>query len=397
MAEDPNPFAGNRRWAVLAAGMTTMIAACAFQYGLPFLIPALRASGLSLAEAGLLISAPVAGILSSLVIWGAVTDRVGERRVLVAGLAATVALLGVASTVERPVALGVLLAAAGATSSCVHVASGRLILGWFGAHERGLAMGLRQTAQPLGVALAAVTLPGLGAAGLGAAIAFLAAASAVALAVVLAVVRDPAMPAGADVAATSSPYRGGFLWRVHAASSLLVVPQFTVSAFAFDYLVNDRGWASSAAGSVLACAQVGGGGMRLVAGWWSDRAGSRLRPMRVLALTTAGVLGGLAAGALAGAPVTVVLLLAAAVLTASTNGLAFTAVAERAGRFWAGRALGVQNTTQNVAAAATPPAVAALVTAVGPASGYAAAFTLVVGFPLVAALTIPVGGEQPAV
>src|SRR5690349_21511349 len=130
-----------RRWLVLAVGMVGLIAACAFQYGLPFLVPAFRADGLTLAQAGLLISAPVAGILSSLVLWGVVTDRVGERRVLLAGLVATVALLGVASTVESPVGLGVLLGLAGATSACVHVASGRLILGWFAAHERGLAMG----------------------------------------------------------------------------------------------------------------------------------------------------------------------------------------------------------------------------------------------------------------
>jgi MFS family permease len=387
--------AGRRRWAVLAVGMLTMVATCAFQYGLPFLVPAFRASGLTLAEAGLLISAPIAGVLSSLVIWGAVTDRVGELRVLVVGLGATIVLLATAVTVDRTVVLGALLAAAGATSACVHVASGRLILGWFAAHERGLAMGLRQTAQPLGVALAAVTLPALGARDPGTAIAFLAVASAVALLLVVVVVRDPVMPAGGDVAATASPYRGGFLWRVHASSSLLVVPQFTVSAFAFDYLVNDRSWPSAGAGLVLAGAQVAGGGTRLAAGWWSDRARSRLRPMRVLALVTAVTLGGLAAGALAGTGVAVVLLLVAAAVTASTNGLAFTAVAERAGRYWAGRALGVQNTTQNVAAAATPPAVATLITAIGPASGYAAAFAVAVGFPLVAAVTIPVGGERP--
>jgi len=391
----PERRADPRRWAVLVAGMLTLIATCAFQYGLPFLVPAFRASGMTLAEAGVLISTPIAGVLSSLVVWGAVTDRVGERRVLLAGLAATVGLLAVASVVRGTLALGLLLAAAGATSSCVHVASGRLILGWFAAHERGLAMGLRQTAQPLGVALAAVALPGLGAHDPQRAIAFLAVAAAVALGLVLGLVRDPATPVGGPAEETTSPYRGAFLWRIHASSSLLVVPQFTVSAFAFDYLVNDRRWATAAAGSVLAIAQVGGAGIRLFAGWWSDQAGSRLRPMRLLALVTAGVLGGLAVGAAVGTPVTVALLVVAAVLTASTNGLAFTAVAERAGRFWAGRALGVQNTTQNVAAAATPPAMAALITATGPATGYAAAFGVAVGFPIVAALTIPVTGERP--
>ena len=67
--------------------------------------------------------------------------------------------------------LGVCLALAGAAGGSVFAASGRLILGWFARHERGLAMGIRQSAQPLGVALAAVTLPTLGASGTGLAVA----------------------------------------------------------------------------------------------------------------------------------------------------------------------------------------------------------------------------------
>ncbi len=55
----------------------------------------------------------------------------------------------------------------------MYAASGRLILGWFAASQRGLAMGIRQSAQPLGVAVAAVSLPSLAARGLPAALTFL--------------------------------------------------------------------------------------------------------------------------------------------------------------------------------------------------------------------------------
>jgi MFS family permease len=382
-----------RRWAVLIVGMTAMVAVCAFAYGLPFLLPALRASGLTLTRASLLISAPIAGVLCSLVIWGAITDRVGERRVLLLGLSAAAGLLVLASRVPDPLLLGALLVAAGAASSCVHVASGRLILGWFPPEQRGVAMGLRQTAQPLGVALAAVALPPLGERGLGPALAFLAGGVLLAVVLILLVVQDPDAAAAAD-APTASPYGNPYLWRVHVASSLLVVPQFTVGAFAFDYLVHDRAWDAGPAGAVLAAAGLAGGGMRLAAGWWSDRVRSRLRPMRLLSLGTSAVLFGLAAAALRGAPVAAPLLAFAAVVTVSTNGLSFTAVAERAGRFWAGRALGVQNTVQNLAAVATAPAVALVVSAAGPALGYAAAFAAVVAFPLVAAAVVPVAGER---
>ena len=51
----------------------------------------------------------------------------------------------------------------------------------------------------------------------------------------------------------------------------------------------------------------------------------------------------------------VVLLVVASTVTVADNGLAFTSVAERAGSYWSGRALGVQNTAQYLTAAAVAP------------------------------------------
>jgi sugar phosphate permease len=384
---------GSRRWVVLALGMTALIAACAFQYGLPYLMPAFRAAGLSRVQAGLLVSAPIFGVLCALVIWGVITDWLGERWVLAAGLAgAAIALLAAAAS-DRLIVIGVLLFVAGACAACVHVASGRLILGWFPVQERGLAMGLRQTGQPLGVAVAALALPSLGHRSTAHALVFLAGCCLLAALLIVVVVRDARRdPAPAVKAA--SPYRGDYLWRIHLASSLMVIPQFTVAAFGFDYLVSGRGWSIASAGPLLAGAQIGGAGIRLTAGWWSDRAGSRLGPMRSLCLATGGVLLSLAVGATSGSALAVLAVLIAAILTVSTNGLAFTAVAERAGQAWAGRALGLQNTAQNVCAAATPPVMAAVITGIGPLAGYPAAFSVVVGLPLLAALVLPVASEN---
>jgi MFS family permease len=388
------PRPSNQRWAVLAVGMVGLIAACAFQYGLPFLIPAFRADGLSLTQASSLVSAPVLGVLCSLVLWGALTDRVGERWVLAAGLGGAAVALLVATGVHRPLLLGALLFAAGASSACVQVASGRLILGWFPVRERGLAMGLRQTGQPLGFGLAALSLPALGDRDVAGALLFLAGGCALAGVLIAVAVRDPQKEAVTAFRA-GSPYRSSYLWRIHLASTLLVVPQFTVAAFAFDYLVSERHWNKSTAGTLLAVAQIGGAAIRLSAGWWSDRAGRRLRPMLTLCLATAVVLALLAVGMIGGWGVVVVpAVVLAAVLTVSTNGLAFTAVAERAGRAWAGRALGVQNTAQNLAAAATPPLIATVITAVGSGAGYSVAFSAIVGLPLLAAIAVPVGAER---
>jgi hypothetical protein len=99
---------------------------------------------------------------------------------------------------------------------------------------------------------------------------------------------------------------------------------------------------------------------------------------------------GLAAASIAGAAaLAVAALLVCTMLVVSTNGLAFTAVAERAGSAWAGRALGVQNTAQNALAAATPPVFGALIGALSFAGGFAVA----IAFPVLAGLLVPVRAE----
>ena len=84
------------------------------------------------------------------------------------------------------------------------------------------------------------------------------------------------------------------------------------------------------------------------------------------------------------APVAVAFVLASCVSVAD-NGLAFTAVAEIAGAHWSGRALGVQNTGQFLAAAACVPLWGTLIALVG----YPAAFALTAVAPAVAIPLIP--------
>ncbi|MFG1921286.1 MFS transporter [Cryptosporangium sp. NPDC048952] len=355
----------SRRWVVLAAGVAGMTAGCAFLYGLPYLLPRLRADGLSLTQAAVLVACPTFGLLATLVLWGALADRYGERGVIALGLGgAGLVLLG-ALSVHGPVALGACLVVAGAAAGSVNAASGRLILGWFGPAERGLAMGIRQMAQPLGVAVAAVTVPVLSRSGALLLLAICCLATAVLIAIV---VRDPART-GSDGAATNgNPYRTPVLWRLHGAGALLVFPQFAVATFGLVFLVDTVHWDAATAGRVLAVAAFGGAAARLFAGWWSDRAGSRTGPMRILAGVTAGVLALLATGV---PGLVVAALVAAAVVSVSTNGLSFTAVAEYAGPGWAGRALGIHNTGQNGVAALTAPILGAVVTH----AGYPLAFT----------------------
>ncbi|WP_211277662.1 MFS transporter [Couchioplanes caeruleus] len=387
-----------RRWLVLVVGMLAMTAGSTFQFGMAYLIPAFRDEGLSLEQAGVLVACPTAGVMLTLIAWGAAADRWGERVVLSTGLGSAGLVLLAARGAQGTASLAVYLALAGAAGGSV-LASGRLILGWFARHERALAMGIRQSAQPMGLALAASTLPALATGGTDVPLLFLAGLFLAAATAALLLVRDPApqpSAAGPEAAGpkptSTSPYRAPHLWRIHAASTLLVIPQFAVTTFALVFLTDVRGWTVLDAGYLLAGAQACGALGRLGAGYWSDRTDSRLRPMRAIAIATGVGMLALAVAAAAGSSLAVPLLLSLAVVAVSSNGLSFTAVAEYAGSAWAGRALGIQTTGQNVLTAATPPVLAL---AIG-ATGFAPSFAVVAAFPLVAAMVVPVAAERAA-
>ncbi|SHG11623.1 Sugar phosphate permease [Jatrophihabitans endophyticus] len=388
-------MAERRRWTILVVGTLAQAATCSFLYGIPMLVPALRAEGLSLFEASLLVSAPMVGLLLTLIAWGAAADRYGEHVVIVTGVGASAVLLACAAVVPGSAGLAVLLALAGAFGASVNAASGRVVMGWFPVAERGLAMGTRQTAQPLGVAIAALALPTLGREhGAHLALLFPALVCALTAAATALLVADPPRPAPVEgVPPVRSPYRGStHLPRVHVSSALLVVPQFAVASFTLIFLVHERHWDAAAAGRLVFAFQVAGAAGRIASGVWSDRVGSRLRPMRQLAVTSAALMVVIALGAWSGLWFVVAGFALGAVVTVADNGLAYTAVAEFAGREWSGRALGVQNTVQNVAAIATAPVLAAVIGD----SRYAVGFALVAVFPLLAIPLTPVRAERRA-
>ncbi|MFI5606175.1 MFS transporter [Amycolatopsis sp. NPDC051903] len=385
----------SRRWLILALGLAAQTSSCAFLYGLPFLVPAMRAAeGLTLAEAGTVVAAPSIGLLLTLIAWGAAADRYGERLIMALGLGASGLLLVYAALWNHPVGLlfGVFLVA-GACTASVNAASGRVVMGWFSKSERGIAMGIRQTAQPLGVGVAAVGLPPLAARWGFQAAMLLPAALAIVVALLVAVfVQDPPRPPRAAPGSEKppSPYRKPWLWRVHGASALLVVPQFAVSAFAPVYLVSQHDWTPAQAGVFLAVAQVLGALGRLASGYWSDRVGSRLRPMRQLAFASCLVMLLVAAGDATWLWLVLAALVLAAIITVADNGLGFTASAELAGVAWSGRAMGTQNTAQNIAGALTPPLLGLLIGD----TRYALAFCVVAIFPALAIAAVPVRAER---
>jgi MFS family permease len=376
-------------WRMLALGVVGQASGTILVSTPAFLIPLLHVQrGLPLAQAGLLAAAPTFGLVLSLVAWGAAADRFGERWVITSGLALT-ALFAVGALLSPGyVGLAVFLVLAGAASGSTSAASGRVVVGWFPRHRRGLAMGIRQIAQPLGVAVAAVSVPPLAA--------HFGIAGALSLGLVVNLVLavlcgllliDPPRPARTAVggAAPVNPYRrNSYLWRIHAVSVLLVLPQFTLSTFGLVWLISGFGWKEGLAGAVIAGSQFIGAAGRIAIGSLSDRVASRVGLLRWVGVAGTGAMGLLALLSTTpwGAAAAVAFVVATTISVAD-NGLAFTSVAEAAGHRWSGKALGVQNTGQFVAASAVGPGVGALIAAVG----FPLAFALVAIAPL---LSIPV-------
>lgn len=413
---------------VLGLSTLAAVGSSVVHMGTPFLIPALTATGLPLPAAGLITAMPAAGIVFTLIAWGWFVDVFGERAALSLGLGSTAVLTGAAAwaSASGPVVLAGALFLAGCAAASVNSASGRVVSGWYPPSQRGTAMGIRQMAQPLGAALAAVTLPVLAANyGIRAALGFAAVLCAVLALACLLGIKDPPRPeaGSADHAAAKvSPYRGSrYLVRIHIASAMLSWPQSMMGSFILVWLIA-RGHSEVSAGVIVMIAQLSGAGSRAAMGFISDRARSRLRPYRHVATVTlvlsgamalidgfgagwtagtAGVgaggvggVGGVAGvGSFATSPLGIaatIVIGALAVAAVSPNGLAFTAVAEYAGPLWSGRALGTQNTFQNIIYASTPPLAGAVVATVG----FPAMFALTAVFPAVALAVGPRDDER---
>ncbi|WP_209371792.1 MFS transporter [Brevibacterium renqingii] len=411
-------------WVILVVGVLTQMAATIAIAGPAFLIPHMHADlGFTLTQAGTVAAAPSFGLILTLIAWGAFADRYGERLAMTLGIGFTALASAVAVlVVDSPIWMVIVIAASGAAAASVNSASGRVVMGWFPRHRRGLAMGIRQMSQPLGTSVAAVTVPPIAAAGgFPAYLWFVVAVSGALTLTCFAVIRNPpqastrtevadldrapaseptatgsgsAGPGSASAGESSgspasavNPYRSdSFLWRIHAVSALLVIPQFAFSTYGLIWLIAVQGIGAGAAGGIVATAQIVGALGRMVVGGLSDRTRSRVGLMRMVAIAAVVFTGAIAFLSLDRMPIAaaIVFVLASAVSVAD-NGLAFASVAEAAGPRWSGKAMGAQNTGQFVMSALLGPGFGALVTAFG----YPLSFGVIAIAPLLSLGIIP--------
>ena len=377
------------RWSIMLISLVVTSTSFLFINGVAFLIPALEAERKTpLTEASLLASMPSWGMVVTLIGWGYVLDRVGERIVLTAGSALTAVAAYAAASAHSLIWVGVFLFLGGMAAAGCNSAGGRLVSGWFPPHQRGLAMGIRQTAQPLGIALGALVIPELAERSPHAGLLFPAlACTGAALLSVIGVVDSPRKPLEtATDEELASPYRRSWvLWRIHAVSALMMMPQTVTVTFMLVWLIRNDGWSIASAGAAMTFSQLLGALGRILVGRLSDRIGSRMRPVAVIAAAAALTLFVLAYADHRGSHYEVVLMVIVSVLAVLDNGLEATAITEFAGPFWSGRALGIQNTTQRLMAAAGPPLFGALISA----ARYPTAWALCGLFPLLAIPLVP--------
>lgn len=376
---------GRYRWVVLAAGTSAQASFSASSVGLPALGPQLKAGyALTLTQTGVVLAAVGIGMLFTLLPWGLVADRFDERWVITTGLACAAAGLAFTSTTHSFGAVTGALVAVGALGASVNAASGRAIMSWFPSSELGLALGIRQTAIPIGGALGAAVLPVLGSAGgTRAAFLFLAACCGTGALVAAAFIRTRTGVGEPELGEISRPLRDPRMWLLGLGTGLYLVAQIGITAFVVLFLHERRHVSPHAAAAVLVVINVLAIAARIGSGRISDRLGSRLRPLQTIGVALALVSAGVAAGTGAPLGLLIPLFVAAGVLSMAWNGLAYAAAAEAAGTAKTGAALGFQQTLLGVVVAGAPPVIAAVAE-----QSWRLAFTLVAVAPALGVLVL---------
>ncbi|WP_441249472.1 MFS transporter [Kitasatospora sp. McL0602] len=359
------------KWGILGIGIGAQAAFSATFQGIPTSGSILQqAYRLTTGQLGIVLAAVTAGIFITDVFWGILSDRIGERKVLITGLSGTTIALAAVTAFLVPhggvvpsyTALAVVLFLAGALGGCVNGASGRAVMGWFPPAKRGFAISLRVAAVPAGGAIGAAVLPPLAlGAGFRWVFAFLTLSCLLATVAVAVWLDEPPLArtkseGGVAAATTPSPLRRWDIWRVAITAFLLDLPQFTVLTFGSVFLHTVKHVSIGTIAVLLVVVQVLGAISRVWGGRWTDKHGGRYRRTLVtiyswiIALAFAGV------AAFQPGPTWLVagLLVTAGFLACGWHGVHYAEIATMAGAERSGTALGLENTMVFAGAFATP-------------------------------------------
>ena len=351
------------KYRVLGLMTSAQAGASVMQQSIGVLAPFLIAEyALSKAALGALFTAMFLGSTCFTAFSGVLTDRIGERRmVLFSGLVMALALLAATAYANYPW-LVAWMAVFGAGYAASTPAGGRAILAWFD-RDRGFAMGIRQTGVPVGGLIGALVLPFVALHIGGYRAAFVAAAALVAVPtlVVYATYREPdalrsSSSSIADILrGMRSLARDPRLIAVTITCMVLVNVQLAMNGFLTVTAIQTVGVTPALAAAAFAAAFAAATVARLFWGWFSDR----FMRDRVLLLALLCVLASLATFGIATLrPPLAALLLPTAIVFgfsgAGWNGVMAAALAEIGGPARAGSALGLTLTAVFGASAVGP-------------------------------------------
>ena len=277
------PAEGRTRWSVVLLAVAAGIVV-AFQIGkIPASIPALQAAlGLSLVDAGWTVSLLYAFAAATGLAAGAVADRVGARRVAVAGLliAGGGGLVGGLAQDLWSLLASRVIEGMGAVS--VLVSTPGLILRAVASRDMRLAMGLWGTFMPTGIAIMLLLTPALLAAigwrGLWFANAGIVTGFALWLWAGTRIAPDPAAPPEgrpsfwSDAAAV---LRLPGAWLLAGQFGLYAFTFLCVTAFLPKYLIQAHGWDTAAAAVATALVIAANAAGNLIGGWLTHRGAAR--------------------------------------------------------------------------------------------------------------------------
>jgi sugar phosphate permease len=157
---DASPGVSRYRLVILAVVWLSYVMVFLARLSVGPLSPYLKSSfDLSLAQVGGLMGATAVAYAPTLIVAGWLVDRVGVRRMLVAGTFITGICVGAMSLAPSYAWLLALLAISGLGAGCIYPCAVKAVMTWFPLRERATAIGFNQTGVNLSGIVGAATLP----------------------------------------------------------------------------------------------------------------------------------------------------------------------------------------------------------------------------------------------
>lgn len=346
------------RWLILFIGVLAQITFAVGFAGIPVSGVIMRNDyQFTMSQLGFVLGCMGLGVAISEMIWGVLTDKLGDKIVLIIGLVSMGATFLIISYGFVPKAgvlpnyksLGILLIVAGAVGGSINSSSGRAVMSWFQDHERGFAMSIRQTAIPVGAAIGSILIPYIASVyGFGRAFFTLAVLCFIVFICVwcwMVELKISHTSTETSHAGVMSPFKRISVWKIALAGAALTFPQMSVLTFASIFLSDQHHLNLGTISIIASCIQLGGGCLRIITGRLTDKHKNRRKVICIIAIIAgiAGIILGLVSKQ--NTYVVVSLLVITGLAGNAWHGIGYTEIAVTAGVRYAGRALGMMGAT----------------------------------------------------